>query len=247
MRKKALEDAKKGLSESFAKRDALIIHAVSAMDELDKTINVLAERLREWYSLHFPELDKAVSDHQSYAKLAFVGDRNAIDDKKISKLVKNSIGASLNDRDYKILSQYSKEICDLYHLRDQLDSYISAAMKDVAPNLNAITGPSVGARLIKLGGGLENLAKLPSSTVQVLGAEKALFMHLKKGTKPPKHGVIFQCPSIHKASKSQRGKIARVIASKAAIGAKVDFYNGKLNEELVKDFNKRISELQAKK
>lgn len=247
MRIKAFEDAKRGLSESFAKRDALIIQAVSAMDEVDKTVNVLSERLREWYSLHFPELDRAIKDHKDYAKIAFVGDRMQIEEKKAARIAKGSIGASLAPRDYKVISQYSKQILDLYHLRDQLDSYLSATMKDIAPNLNSIAGPSVGARLIKLAGSLENLAKLPSSTVQVLGAEKALFQHLKKGTKPPKHGVIFQCPVVHKASKGHRGKIARTLAAKAAIGAKIDFYGHGLNEDLVKEFNERVNQIKARK
>lgn len=247
MRRKALEDARHGLKKSFAKRDALIIQTVSAMDEADKTINVLSERLREWYSLHFPELDRAVPDHKAYAKLAFVGDRNQIEDKQASKLAKGSIGADLGERDYKIISEYSKRILDLYYLRDQLEAYLGTKMKELAPNVNAIAGPSVGARLIKLAGSLENLAKLPSSTVQVLGAEKALFMHLKKHTKPPKHGVIFQCPIVHNSPKQMRGRLSRTIAAKTSIGAKIDFYNPHLDENLVNEFNSRINRVMAKK
>lgn len=136
-------------------------------------------------------------------------------------------------------------ILDLYRLRGTLDEYIEAVMKEVAPNITALVGAKLGARLLSLAGGLEELAKLPASTIQVLGAEKALFRALRTGGKPPKHGVIFQHPYIHKSPRWQRGKIARALATKLSIAAKVDQFSGRfVGDKLVKEFEERVEEIR---
>nr|3GQU_A Chain A, Nop5p Protein [Pyrococcus horikoshii]3GQX_A Chain A, NOP5P PROTEIN [Pyrococcus horikoshii]3GQX_B Chain B, NOP5P PROTEIN [Pyrococcus horikoshii] len=128
-----------------------------------------------------------------------------------------------------------------------LEDYIDKAMDDVAPNLKALVGAKLGARLISLAGGLKELAMLPSSTIQVLGAEKALFRHLRTGAKPPKHGVIYQYPAINRSPWWQRGKIARALAGKLAIAARVDYFSGEyIAEELKKELEARIKEIKEK-
>ena len=244
IRKQAFEEAKKGLREEFAKKDALIIQAVSSLDEVEKTVNTLAERLREWYSLHFPEADKYLKDHEKYTKMVSNGDRSKVDGKTLKLMADKSVGAELTKADYKILETFSNEILSLYKTRDNLDTYISSMMKKIAPNIESLAGPSVGARLIRLAGSLENMAKMPASTIQVLGAEKALFRHLKTNAKGPKYGIIFQCPIIHASPKKHRGKIARTLGSKLAIAAKVDFYDGKLVKSLKEKFDKKVKGLQ---
>ncbi len=118
-------------------------------------------------------------------------------------------------------------------------------MKEVAPNITALVGPLLGARLLSLAGGLDELARLPASTIQVLGAEKALFRALRTGGKPPKHGVIFQYPDIHRSPRWQRGKIARALAAKLAIAAKVDAFTGRyIGDVLVQQLRKRIEEIK---
>ncbi|MDY6931564.1 MAG: hypothetical protein SVJ22_06605 [Halobacteriota archaeon] len=124
-----------------------------------------------------------------------------------------------------------------------LENYINENMKKIAPNLSLLAGPLLGARLISISGGLKNLSGMPSSTIQVLGADKALFRHLAKGTPPPKHGIIFRHPLVHGAPWWQRGKIARVFASKLCIAARIDFYSGTLNEDLLADLNRRVLEI----
>ena len=119
-------------------------------------------------------------------------------------------------------------------------------MKKIAPNITAIAGPTIGARLLAKAGGLEKLARLPASTIQVLGAEKALFRALRKGTKPPKHGILFQHPWVHGTPRWQRGKIARVIAAKLALAARIDLYRGELVKELVEKLKERIKEIKKK-
>jgi len=138
-------------------------------------------------------------------------------------------------------------VLGLYELRENMEKYIDTAMEEVAPNMKALTGALLGARLISLAGGLTNLAKMPASTLQVLGAEKALFRSLKTGTRPPKHGIIFQHPLLHEAKKWQRGKIARALAGKLAIAARTDVFGGRyIGEELKADLEKRVEEILQK-
>lgn len=254
-----LEYTRRKLRREAQKRDLLAVQAIRATDDIDKTINLYVARLREWYSIHFPELDELVKEHPEYAKLVYeLGDRFNYTVENLSKLgyseekarklaeaAKNSIGADLSDFDMNYIKILAGIILDLYKLRSTLDEYIDAVMKEVAPNISALVGPKLGARLLSLAGGLEKLAVLPASTIQVLGAEKALFRALRTGGKPPKHGVIFQHPYIHKSPKWQRGKIARALAAKLSIAAKIDYFSGRLaGDRLVKEFEERVEEIK---
>jgi nucleolar protein 56 len=119
-------------------------------------------------------------------------------------------------------------------------------MEHVAPNIKDILGSTIGARMIAKVGGLDKLAVLPASTIQVLGAEKALFRALKTGTRPPKHGILFQHSLVHSSPRWQRGKIARVLATKVALAARVDAYSGIRDPSIVKKLQERIDEIRAK-
>ena len=135
----------------------------------------------------------------------------------------------------------------MYKLREGMETYLDKTMDEVAPNTKAIVGALLGARLIAISGGLQNLAKRPASTMQVLGAEKALFRAIKTGARPPKHGLIFQHTLIHDAQRWQRGKIARAIAGKLAIAVRIDVYRGTYaGDKLKKALDKRIEEIRAK-
>jgi len=156
------------------------------------------------------------------------------------------MGASITEFDLQAMRSLAKLTLDLYDLRAALQEYIDEAMKEVAPNIRGLVGPLLGARLIALAGGLSKLAILPASTIQVLGAEKALFRALRTGGKPPKHGVIFQHPEIHRAPRWQRGKIARALAAKLAIAARIDAFTGEYKaEELKEELEKRIKEIKT--
>jgi len=254
-----LEWTRRKLRRAAQKRDMLAVQAIRAIDDIDKTINLYVARLREWYSLHFPELDELVRDHMLYARLIYeLGDRanftkeNLIKldvseelTEKIASAAATSIGAELSDFDLNYIKVLAGIILDLYKLRDTLEDYIETVMKEVAPNITALVGPKLGARLLSLAGGLEKMAKLPASTIQVLGAEKALFRALRTGGKPPKHGVIFQHPAIHRSPRWQRGKIARALAAKLAIAAKVDFFTGRyIGDKLAVEFQQRVEEIK---
>jgi len=255
----SLELTRRKLRRFAQKRDLLAVQAIRAIDDIDKTLNLFAVRLREWYSVHFPELDDISKEHEEYVKIvAEVGYRDQMDVKTLTKLgitegkakriaeaARKSIGADLSEMDLNIIRQFANIWLELLEEREKLTEYISQVMKEVAPNVTILVGPLLGARLLSLAGSLEELAKLPASTVQVLGAEKALFRALRTGGKPPKHGVIFQFPEIRKAPKWQRGKIARALATKLAIAAKVDFFTGRyIGEELKSKLYERIEEIK---
>jgi nucleolar protein 56 len=224
-------------------RDMMIIQAVEAQDDTEEALNILSERIREWYSLHFPELDFAVENHQEFVELVKkYGARDNFPEEFGSI---SSIGAGLEDVDMEILARFASEIVHIYEFKDELYSYIESAMERVAPNLSAFAGPIVGAKLLSQAKGLENLAKMPASRLQVLGAKKAMFKHMKQKADPPKHGVIYQHPSIKTAPWWQRGKIARSFSGKAAIAAKADAFTGKyIADGLKRDFKKRLKEIK---
>jgi nucleolar protein 56 len=243
------------------KRDRLVAEAVAALDEIDKNVNIGVSRVREWYGLHFPELDGIVPDHRQYmAIIEKFGTRDNVEEAAVNEIVqsdnkakvlaeaaKDSMGADISDVDLRRIVALSEINLKMYEVRDDLERYIDDTMKDVAPNLRELVGSGLGGRLIAAAGSLENLAKKPASTVQVIGAEKALFRSLKTGARPPKHGIIFQHQEIHNAPRWQRGKIARALAGKLSIAARVDAFGGEFVAEALKEnLNKRIADIQKK-
>ena len=243
------------------KSDLIVAQAVQSLDELDKTINMLMARVREWYGIHFPELDRLLEKHETYARLVvelgnkdnFTAENLEKEDvpkpkaEAIAKVAEKSMGADLSELDLKQIRSLCKDILDMYRLRTDFETYLDSTMSEVAPNIQCLVGSLLGARLIAVSGGLINLAKRPASTIQVLGAEKALFRSLKTGTRPPKHGLIFQHTLLHDAKRWQRGKIARAVAGKLAIAARADAFGRRsIGNELKAEMEKRIDEIHKK-
>jgi nucleolar protein 56 len=257
----AVEIAKLRVKGAVEKRDLIIAQAIQTLDDLDKAINLFMGRVREWYGIHFPELDRLLDKHETYARLVLnLGTRENFAAEKlekeeipkskaeqIAKAAETSMGADLAETDLTQIQALCKSIVNLYQLRQSLENYLDKAMEEVAPNIKTLTGSLLGARLIAIAGGLTNLAKRPASTIQVLGAEKALFRSLKTGTRPPKHGIIFQHAYLHDAKRWHRGKIARALAGKLAIAARIDAFGDRcIGEELKADLEKRIEEIREK-
>lgn len=249
------------VKEASERLDLHIIQSINALDELDKIINVIGARMREWYGLHFPELDNLIQSLLAYAEIvAKAGSREnitsqiienaGIHDRKIEIIIdaaKRSKGGDITQENLVIVKKIAQEVISYSELRKILADHIEAAMELVAPNIKNLLTASVGARIIAKAGSLSRLAILPASTIQVLGAEKALFRSLKTGTRPPKHGLIFQHPLIHSAPKWQRGKIARAIASKVAIAGRVDLYrHSEKDSSILLSLERRIKEIQEK-
>ncbi|MGD1835943.1 MAG: NOP5/NOP56 family protein [Nitrososphaeraceae archaeon] len=241
--------------------DLHISQSINSLDELDKIINVIGSRLREWYGLHFPELDNLIQNIVTYAEIVKVaGNREnitleilvnlGIDNNRsqiIVETAQRSKGGSILPENLSIVKKLAEEILLQTELRRILANHIDISMEKIAPNIKELLTSTVGARLIAKSGSLNKLSLLPASTIQILGAEKALFRSLKTGARPPKHGLLFQHPVLHSAPKWQRGKIARVIASKVAIASRIDLYRkGEKDPKLIDELNNRISEIQVK-
>jgi nucleolar protein 56 len=251
--------AKRKVSAASEEKDLLIKNAIDAVDEIDKSINVLIMRLREWYSLHHPSLNRLIEDQELFAKilstcaakaninkdcLESVGVPDTVSE-QVVKALTGDIGAELQDSDFVVITSLAKSVNGLYQMRNELEVYISSMMETVAPNIGALAGPMIGARLISLAGSLKELARKPSSTIQVFGAEKALFRSLKTGSDPPKHGIIYRVPEVNTAPFWQRGKVARSLAGKLSIAARIDAYSDKdMGSSLREQFISRVEEIR---
>jgi nucleolar protein 56 len=257
----AVEMAKLRVKGAVEKRDLVIGQAIQTLDDLDRAINLFMSRVREWYGIHFPELDRLLDKPETYARLVLeLGVKENFAAEKLeeegipkskaeqmAKVAETSMGADLAETDLMQIQALCKSILNLYQLRQGLENYLDKAMEEVAPNIKALAGSLLGARLIAIAGGLTNLAKRPASTIQVLGAEKALFRSLKTGTRPPKHGIIFQHAYLHDAKRWHRGKIARALAGKLAIAARIDAFGARsAGDELKADLERRIEEIREK-
>jgi nucleolar protein 56 len=257
----SMEMSQLKVRKATEKRDLMVVQAVQALDDLDKTLNLLSARIREWYGLHFPELDRLIEKHEVYVQLVNgVGKKEEYTQENLEKLgtskskasqlaraAESSMGGDLQGSDMEQIQALCRYVLGLYDERANLEKYIGEVMEEVAPNTSALAGATLGARLIAIAGGLMNLAKMPASTIQVLGAEKALFRSLTTGARPPKHGVIFQHTFIHGSKRWLRGKIARVFAGRLAIAVRTDAFSGsRVGDKLKADLEKRIEELQKK-
>ncbi len=261
LRRKAIEKAKARVREKMYRPDKLVIEAIDSVNELDSVVNLITERVKSWYAYHFPELEKIVVNLETYlaivneiksrkymeiAKLAAHTGKA----EKIAKIAKQSVGADIPDEDLNQVANLAKLGIDTKRTREELMKYIERTCQKICPNLSYIVGPNLAARLLSHAGGLDKLAEMPASTIQVLGAEKALFAHLRKKTSPPKHGIIFLDPLIKGAPKHLRGKVARVLATKISIAARVDFFsNGKdwQGEILKKELDARVNQIMKLK
>ena len=210
-----LRETKQKIKESVTE-DLLLIQAVHSYNELIKAESRLLNVLKEWYGYYFPEL----VEREDFINF-ILEDKS----KLMKKLeIKESLGAELKRDDIERILDFARTIRDLKNSRDKIESYIEIKIKQIAPELSKAATPIIGARLIEKAGSLKHLAELPSSTIQVLGSEKALFRHLKLKTKAPKYGIIFSHPDLLNVKKEDRGKTARRIAAKISIAVKKDYF-----------------------
>jgi nucleolar protein 56 len=216
LRAVAIQRAKEQIIAAFSRPDARIVQLIGGIDDIDESINLLSERLLEWDVLEF--------------NISSSGDVTETD-------------ASQSTIYPTLKHEFVESIERLSEVRKKIAGTIELEMRDVAPNLCSLAGELLGARLIAQAGSLESLARMPASKIQVMGATKALFKHLQYGAKPPKHGIIYQHPLIRGSPLGKRGKIARTMAAKLAIAARIDFYSKKVHPELLAQMEKRIREI----
>lgn len=246
---------------SVQKNDNHIIQAIATLDQLDKAVNTFSMRVREWYSWHFPELIKIVSDNHRYAKLSLlIGDKTTLSDDRLHEIAavvdddaniaqsiidaaRVSMGQDLSEADMENVAAFARRVVSLADYRKSLYSYLVSKMGIVAPNLAALIGEVVGARLISHAGSLTNLSKYSASTLQILGAEKALFRALKTKGNTPKYGLIYNSSFIGRAGQN-KGQIARFLANKCSIASRIDNFSEspttKFGEALKKQVEERL-------
>ncbi|KAF9354847.1 snoRNP complex protein nop56 [Mortierella sp. AD094] len=246
-----LERAQLGLGHSYSRgkvkfnvhrSDNMIIQAIALLDQMDKDVNTFAMRIREWYSWHFPELVKIVNDNYKYARLAqLIKNKSDLSESKLEALeeitgdaaqaqqiidaARASMGTDISEIDMINIENFAKRVIDLADYRKKLHEYLISKMNNVAPNLSALIGEMVGARLISHAGSLTNLSKYPASTVQILGAEKALFRALKTKGNTPKYGLIYHSSFIGRAGTKNKGRISRFVANKCSIASRIDCFS----------------------
>lgn len=221
--------------------DNMIIQAINLVDQLDKDINTFSMRIREWYGYHFPELIKIVTDNNMYARVVrLVKNRKEMSDDILEQLEeivmdsakaqavidasKSSMGMDIAQLDLINIQLFASRVIDMFDYRKRLHEYLHSKINQVAPNLSSLIGDQVAARLISHAGSLTNLAKYPASTIQILGAEKALFRALKTKSNTPKYGLIFHSSFIGRAGSTNKGRISRYLANKCAIASRIDCF-----------------------
>jgi nucleolar protein 56 len=221
--------------------DTHIIQSINAISELDKICNTLVKRVREWYGYYYPELSHHTADNEQFIKrvLQKTKEEYMIEFNE-SESMGPMIGASITETDLNMMLAFARQVDDMYLEREKLITYIDNTLMAYCPNMYSLTGGLIGAKLLEKAHSLKHLAFLPSSTIQLLGAEKALFRHLRnKKIRPPKHGLILSHPLVMDAKRADRGAAARMFAAKISIAARVDYFHGDfigdtLREELEK-------------
>lgn len=240
--------ASEKIRESVKINDMMIVETITALEEIEDSSAKLIERLREWCTPYLPELEK-LSNHELYARIIAtqtsrenIAWSGILDSTHVT--LSENYDVDISESDLMIISDFAGSLYELYLTKNNLESYIDAKIRDIAPNMYDVAGASLAAKLIAHTHGLENLAKIPSSTVQIIGAEKAIFRHLKSGENPPKHGLIFQHPSIRGSNWWVRGKLARAVANKISIASRKDAFGGDYDPNLKAELEGRIEEIK---
>ncbi|MFH1752343.1 MAG: NOP5/NOP56 family protein [archaeon] len=237
-----------------------VAQAVKSLDEFNIIINTLIERINSWYGMHFPELFDFVEE-EKLAKIICLGNRENLSKSSLKKLTENdeltekillaakdSVGSALDSESEKQLVMLAKNVLNVLKEKVSLEKFVEKQMTLLSPNFSSLAQPLIAARMLAHTGSLRRLTLMPSSTIQILGAEKALFKHLRKGSSPPKYGFLFQHSELKKLPLTQRGKFSRSLAAKISLALKEDFFGDKkIDKNLEKSLAERSEKLQSAK
>ena len=253
----AREAAAEKVKESFQSWDRLVVQAVSSIEEHDRSMANLYAHCREWYAFHFPELERIVKNERIFSEVILGCDPRAPGEipedlglskerlKKIRRAAESSTGAGLGEEDLEAVREIARSIIYLDDRKAKILEYLTVVMGRHAPSLTKVAEAGIGARLIARAGSMRKLALMPSTSVQTLGAEKALFRHITKGAKPPKHGIIFQHPYVRNSPKQIRGKVSSILAGKISLAARADYIKGEdVGDELRSSLDSMVKRLR---
>ena len=235
------------IKKSSQEEDKLLIQAINSVDDIDESISKLVERIRDWYTIYFPEMD-TISNNETYIKLIAESENreDILENFKEHFIgeIEESSGADIEESDLAMLKSFAESIYSLQKSRKELETYIDSKMEAMAPNLRDLLGSTLGAKLIAHIGSIKRLATYPASVIQIMGAEKAIFRHLKTGERPPKHGLIFQHPSVRGAKWWNRGKIARNLALKITLAVRKDVFSGEYDPSIAEDYLNKVEQIE---
>lgn len=252
-----LKSVRESIKGEYRNEEYALIQAINAFEETNRSYNLVFERLTEWYGIYFPEVK--VPNPKSLAELvAAMNDRKSISKDAIQAIIKDpdktesvfkraseSMGREMEDPERQAILAFARMSSDMNAAMEGLDAYIKDTANRLMPNTTYLTDDKIAAQLLSKAGSLERLATMPASTIQLLGAEKALFKHIKFGSKPPKYGILFKMPAISNAPRNARGKIARAYATKISIGLRGDFFTKKfIGERLKADLDAAIEKIK---
>lgn len=218
--------------------DLLITHAIQALQELDSVAHILVKRCREWYGLYCPEASRFIPDNVRFVENIMKMSKAQMLE-QLNVVESNSLGVELDKPDILQMQLLAEEAAHLYGLRQMYETYLSSVLKRHCANMQELCGTVIAAKLLAKAGSLKRLAMLPSSTIQLLGAEKALFRHLTRKARSPKHGLIVNHPLVQRVSRQLKGKAARSLADKISMCARLDYFKGAFK---AKEFAKELEE-----
>lgn len=257
LRERMLASAKAGITEAYSSEEYALIQAINAYLETNKSYNLTYERLTEWFGIYFPEI--RINNAKSLADLVLAISKSEPQFEEIKKILNNdamakgvfekldkTIGRKMNVDEKEALIEFAEGSNNIHKVLAALESYIKIASERLLPNTTYLTDEKIAAELLSKAGSLERLATMPASTVQLLGAEKSLFKHIKFGSKPPKYGILFKLPIVNTAPREIRGRIARVYATKICIGLKADYYTKKfIGKELKANLDEIVQKIKS--
>ncbi len=264
MRKQFISRTKERVHEQLSGPDAHVVRAVSSAKNLESQFNLVYEQAIEWYALHFPEMRFQVRDPVHQMQLVSqIGDRSHYSQENVARIIlnedsirkvleaaQNSKGGSIDAHALKAMQSFALQALALKQEQMALQGFVEQQMRELSPNFSELATAMIAGQLLSKAGSLKRLAEMPGSTIQVLGAEEALFSHLKTRSRPPKHGFIFNHPLVKTLPKHVRGRMARTLAGKMAICIRADFFGkSRVVDELKKKmeaYSKHLAKLPFK-
>ncbi len=251
-----LDQVKGQIKEKYSNEEFALMQAINAYLDMSKGYNLVFERLSEWFGLYVPEIK--ITNPSSLVELVkMLADRDMSEDRLSKALgdeesareafekVKNSSGREPSSEEAKAISSFSEYLRLTQDTLDRLSEYIKTTATSLMPNSVYLTDDKIMAEMLSRAGSMEKMATMPASTIQLLGAEKALFKHIKFGSKPPKYGILFKLPAVSAAPRDTRGRIARIYATKLAIALKADFYSKRfIADKLKEDLEKAVEKVK---
>jgi nucleolar protein 56 len=249
--------AKEAVSKAYSTGEHSISQAINAYNEMEKSRNLIHERVEEWYGIYFPEL--VLGSPENYARfvVGLGSNKKSASREDVQKIlgdgaesvmqkIQTSIGREPDAEEYKAISAIANLELELVRSENGIDAYLKENVPKLMPNISYLVDYKIAAELLSRAGSLEKLANMPSSTLQLLGAEKALFRHLRSGARPPKYGVLFKLKEVVVADRRDKGRIARMFATKLSIAARADAFSKRfIAKELKETMEESIEKMKA--